>query len=215
MVDLLARAGPLLVQGTLATIGIGLTAFALALPFALFLALARLYGPRWGGWSVRFFVSFFCGTPLLVQILLLYYGLPNVGVVLPAIPTVILALVMHSGAYMSEDCRGAISAVVVQQWDAGRALGLGFVQTLMLVIVPQALRSAVPTLGSRFIAMMKETSLASIVTVVELTRVAESVGAATFRYMEMFMIVAAIYWFISFLLARGQMFIERRLAHSL
>ncbi len=214
MIELIARAGPLLLQGTIATIGIGLVAYALALPFGLCLAIVRLYGPRWLSFNSRVFVSFFCGTPLLVQILLLYYGMPSIGIVLPAVPTVIVALMMHSGAYMSEDCRGAINSVSVAQWDAARAVGLGFGLILLLVVVPQALRNAVPTLGSRFIAMMKETSLASVVTVVELTRVAESVGSATFRYLEMFVIVAGIYWMISVMLERGQLLVEKRLARS-
>lgn len=214
MLDLTLRAAPLLVQGTIVTLMLGVTAFVLALPFALALACARLYGRPWLNWPVRGLISVFIGTPLLVQILLLYYGLPGIGIVLPAIPTVIAALVLHSGCYMAEDCRGAIGAVSREQWDAGKALGLGPRLTFVLVILPQALRSAVPTLGSRFIAMMKETSLASVVTVTELTRVAETVGAATFRYIEIFVIVAMIYWLISFGLARLQFGLERRLAVS-
>lgn len=214
MLDLAFRFAPLLLQGTAITVMLGVTAFALALPFAVLIACARLYGQPWLDWPARALISAFIGTPLLVQILLLYYGLPGIGIVLPAIPTVILALVLHSGCYMAEDCRGAIGAVVRDQWDAGKALGLGPRRTFLLVILPQALRSAVPTLGSRFIAMMKETSLASVVTVTELTRVAETVGAATFHYIEIFVVVALIYWLISFGLARLQFRLERRLAVS-
>ena len=212
MLDLVVRAAPLLLQGTVVTLMLGVTAFALALPFAIAVACAHLYGKSWLDWPSRALISAFIGTPLLVQILLLYYGLPEIGIVLPAIPTVIAALVLHSGCYMAEDCRGAIGAVARAQWDAGKALGLGPLRTFLLIILPQALRSAVPTLGSRFIAMMKETSLASVVTVTELTRVAETVGAATFRYIEIFVVVALIYWVISFGLARLQFLLERRLA---
>jgi cystine transport system permease protein len=148
---------------------------------------------------------------LLVQVLLLYYGLPQMGVVLPAVPTVIAAFALHSGAFIGEDLRGAIDSVDRGQWDAGAALGAKPHLVLLLIVLPQALRAAVPTLGTRFIGAMKETSLASVVTVVELTRVAEKVGSSSFRYLEMFVIAAAIYWLLSFTIARFQALLERRL----
>ncbi len=211
MIDLFVRAWPLLVAGTAATIGLGLVSFALALPGALVVALSRLYGAAPFRIVSRVFVSFMCGTPLLVQVLLLYYGLPQVGIVLPPIPTVIAAFALHSGAFIGEDLRGAIGSVDNGQWDAGAALGAKTSAVLLLIILPQALRAAVPTLGTRFIGVMKETSLASVVTVVELTRVAEKVGSSSFRYLEMFVIAAGIYWLLSFCIARLQALVERRL----
>lgn len=212
MLELFARALPLLVTGTLVTIGLGVASYLLALPIGLALAVARLYGHRLLAYPTRVLVSFLCGTPLLVQILLLYYGLPQLGIVLPAIPTVIAAFALHSGAFIGEDLRGVIGNVGRGQWDAGASLGLTPFRVLFLVILPQALRAAVPTLGTRFIGAMKETSLASVVTVVELTRVGEKIGSSSFRYLEMFVIVAAIYWGLSFLIARLQVWLETRLA---
>lgn len=212
MVELFQQALPLLVMGALVTVGIGIAAYLLALPIGLLVAVGRLYGHSVVCFLLRVFVSFFCGTPLLVQILLLYYGLPQIGLVLPAIPTVIVAFALHSGAFISENLRGAIAGVEQGQHDAGMSLGLRVPGVLLLVIVPQALRSAVPTLGTRFIGVMKETSLASVVTVVELTRVAESVGSSSFRYLEMFVIVACIYWLISFVIARIQRYVEQKIS---
>lgn len=212
MLDLLTQSYPLLIEATFVTCGIGIASYLLALVVGLAVALSRLFGNRWLQRLAAVFVSFFCGTPLLVQVLLLYYGLPQVGIVLPAIPTVIGAFALHSGAFISEDLRGAIAAVEQGQYDGGAALGLKSRYVLMLIILPQALRSAIPTLGTRFIGVMKETSLASVVTVKELTRVAESVGSSSFRYLEMFVIVAAVYWLISIAVERLQQIMEQRYA---
>lgn len=212
MVELVLRAWPLLLWGTLVTVAIGMASYALACIVAPALALARLYGPRPLRLAATLVVSLVCGTPVLVQILLLYYGLPQLGLVLPAVPTVVAGLALNTGAYMSEDLRGAMGAVPEGQWDAGASLGLRPSQTLLRVVAPQALRAALPTLGSRLVGLMKETSLASVVTVVELTRVAESVGSATFRYLEMFVVVAAIYWLVCAVIATAQAALERRLA---
>lgn len=215
MIELVSRAWPLLVTGTLVTIGLGLASYGAALVIGLLVALSRLYGSRPARLLSRIFVSFMCGTPLLVQILLLYYGLPQMGLVLPAIPTVIAALALHSGAFIGEDLRGAIDSVGQGQWDAGAALGAKPRLVLLLIVLPQALRAALPTLGTRFIGAMKETSLASVVTVVELTRVAEKVGSSSFRYLEMFVIAAGVYWLLSFAISRLQAFAESRLrAHE-
>jgi cystine transport system permease protein len=214
MIELALQAYPLLIKGTLITIRIGIASYCLALLVGLGVAMGRLFGRPVLKMSARIFVSFFCGTPLLVQILLLYYGLPQVGIVLPAIPTVICAFALHSGAFISEDLRGSIASVDQGQFDAGLALGFKTHQVLVLIILPQALRSSMPTLGTRFIGVMKETSLASVVTVSELTRVAESVGASSFRYLEMFFLVAGIYWIISILIERLQLVCEKRLAIS-
>lgn len=213
MIELVSRAWPLLVTGTLVTIGLGLASYGAALVIGLIVALSRLYGSRSARLLSRIFVSFMCGTPLLVQILLLYYGLPQMGLVLPAIPTVIVALALHSGAFIGEDLRGAIGSVGQGQWDAGTALGAKPRLVLFLIVLPQAMRAAVPTLGTRFIGAMKETSLASVVTVVELTRVAEKVGSSSFRYLEMFVIAAGIYWLLSFVISRLQVFAESRLTN--
>jgi L-cystine transport system permease protein len=153
-------------------------------------------------------------APLLTQLLLVYYGLPQLGIVIAAIPSVLFTLAVHSGAYISEDLRGGLQSIDKGQWEAGYTIGMTFRQALRRVIVPQAIRVVTPSLGSRFISMMKETSLASVVTVVELTRVAERVGSATFRYMEMFVIVAVIYWLINSVLSFLQAGLERRLRRA-
>jgi cystine transport system permease protein len=143
-----------------------------------------------------------------VQILLIYFGLPRFGINLDPIPAALLALTLFSASYLSEIFRSGINSVEQGQWEAASSMGMSYFQSLTRVIWPQALRIALPPLGSRFIALMKDTSLASTVTVMELTRVAEQIGATTFRYMEMYLMVGIIYWIINQLLTLLQVWLE-------
>ncbi|WP_420105509.1 amino acid ABC transporter permease [Herbaspirillum huttiense] len=141
-----------------------------------------------------------------------YFGLPNYGITIDPIPAALLALTLFSAAYLSENFRSGINAVDRGQWEAAWAMGMGYWKTLWRVILPQGLRIAIPPVGSRLIALMKDTSLASTVTVVELTRVADQLGATTFRYMDMFIIVGTIYWVINQLLTLLQTWLEEKLS---
>jgi cystine transport system permease protein len=209
--DLVSRAFPLLVRGFGVTVALGVSAAAIGCALGLATALARL----WGGRPLRAvaiaYVSVFRGTPLLVQILLVYFGLPQLGIRLEPVPSAILALSLNAGAYLSENFRSGFLAVDRGQWEAAYSIGMGHWMVLRRIILPQAIRVAIPPVGSRFISLMKDTSLASVVTVVELTRVAEQVGSATFRYMQMFVIVALAYWLANTALSIVQERVERRL----
>lgn len=212
--DLLARALPLLVEGLAITLLLGLTSFALGCILGMAVALARLSGNRVLGWLAVAYVSVFRGTPLLVQVLLIYFGLPQLGVVMEPIPSAIMALTLNVASYLSENFRAGIVAVDRGQREAAASIGMTGAQALRRVVLPQALRIATPPVGNRFIGLMKDTSLASTVTVVELTRVAERVGSSTFRYMEMFVIVAIVYWIVNTVLSVGQEAVERRMARA-
>lgn len=214
MLELVQRAAPTLLEGLWTTLWLGVVSFVLGLVVGFVVAVMRMFGPLPLRWLAGAFVSVLRGTPLLTQLLLVYYGLPQLGIVIAAIPSVLFTLAVHSGAYISEDLRGGLQSVDKGQWEAGYTIGMTFRQALRRIIVPQAIRVVTPSLGSRFISMMKETSLASVVTVVELTRVAERVGSATFRYMEMFVIVAIIYWLINSVLSFLQAGLEQRLRRA-
>lgn len=212
MLDLFLRALPLLQKAVLVTLGLGFSSFILGSILGMLITLARIsrFAPlRWFAFA---YVSLFRGTPLLIQLLLIYFGLPNLGLVIDPIPAALLALTLFSAAYLSENFRSGISGVDPGQWEAAWAMGMGYGRTLFRIILPQALRIAIPPLGSRLIALMKDTSLASTITVVELTRVADQLGASTFRYMDMFLIVGAIYWLINQILTLGQTWLENTLA---
>ena len=214
MWELFLRAYPFLLEGLYVTILLGVSSFVLGSIVGMVVALSRLsnIGPL--KVIAIVYLSIFRGTPMLVQIMLIYFGLPQIGIVLEPIPSALIALSLNVGSYQSENFRSGILGVEAGQREAAASLGMTYWQTLRRIVLPQALRIAAPTIGNRFIALMKDTSLASVVTVVELTRVAERIGSATFRHMEMFVIVAIIYWLLNSLLSLGQAMVERRLARA-
>ncbi|KAF1037442.1 MAG: L-cystine transport system permease protein YecS [Herbaspirillum frisingense] len=212
MFELFMRALPLLQKAVLITLGLGLGSFVLGSILGMLIALARISNVKPLKWLAFAYVSIFRGTPLLIQMLLIYFGLPNYGITMGPIPAAMLALTLFAAAYLSENFRSGISAVDKGQWEAAWSMGMSYPKTLGRIILPQALRIAIPPVGSRLIALMKDTSLASTVTVVELTRVADQIGATTFRYMEMFLIVGFIYWLINQILTILQTWLEEKLS---
>jgi cystine transport system permease protein len=212
MEELFLRSLPLLKSAVLMTLFLGLTSFVFGSTLGLMVALSRISRFRALRWLAFAYVSIFRGTPLLVQILLIYFGLPSYGVVLDPVSAALLALTLFSAAYLSENFRAGINAVDGGQWEAAMTLGMGYWQAMWRVVLPQGLRIAIPSVGSRLIALIKDTSLASTITVVELTRVADQVGASTFRYMEMFLMIGIIYWFINQILTILQAILESHIS---
>jgi cystine transport system permease protein len=212
MLELFMRSLPLLKSAVLMTVFLGLTSFVLGSTLGLLVALARTSSVRMLRGIAFAYVSIFRGTPLLVQILLIYFGLPRYGITLDPVPAALLALTLFSAAYLSENFRSGINAVDKGQWEASMSLGMGYWKAMSRVILPQGLRIAIPPVGSRMIALIKDTSLASVITVVELTRVADQVGASTFRYMEMFLMIGLIYWVINQILTVAQTILEGRIS---
>lgn len=211
MLELFLRSWPLLKTAVLVTLGLGLGAFVLGSVLGMGVALMRNSSVRVLRVVAFMYVSIFRGTPLLVQILLIYFGLPRYGITLSPVPSALIALTLFAAAYLSENFRAGINAVDPGQWEASQAMGMGYWTCLRRIILPQALRIALPSVGSRLIALIKDTSLASTITVVEMTRVADQVGAATFRYMEMFLMIGMIYWLINQVLTLIQTYLEGRM----
>lgn len=210
--DLIERALPFMGQAVLITLFLGISSFLIGSVIGLCVTLARLSVHRILRYLAIGYVSVVRGTPLLIQILLIYFGLPQLGLVIAPIPAAIAALSINGSAYLSENFRAGVLSVNRGQHEAAHSLSMSYTQSLRRVILPQAIRIAVPPVGSRFIAIMKDTSLASVITVFELTRLANMIGSATFRYMEMFLIVAFVYWLINAIFSAGQEVLERRLA---
>lgn len=214
MEELLVRAIPLLKLALVTTLGLGTLSFIFGAALGLLIALARISHARLLRATAFVYVSIFRGTPLLLQLLVVYFGLPYWGITLSPFAAATTALTLCVAAYLSEDFRAGLLAVDKGQWEACASLGMTYWKMQQRIILPQGLRISVPPVSSRLIGLMKDTALASTVTVVELTRVANLVGAATFRYMDMFLIVGAIYWVISQVLAIAQTFIEGRLVRK-
>ncbi|MCI0430228.1 MAG: amino acid ABC transporter permease [Rhodospirillales bacterium] len=186
-----------LIQGASITVYVSLVSIFYACVLALCGALARLSGSGPAFSIATFYISFFRGTPLLLQVYLIYLGLPQIGLTLPAIPSGVIALSLCYGAYMAEIFRAGIEGVPHGQREAARALGLKERLILWKIVLPQAMRLIVPPVGNQFIAMLKDSSLVSVMGVWELMFVARTAGRAEFRHLEMLITAAILYWILS------------------
>ena len=205
---------PTLLAATPLTIGFALAAMLLGLPLGLTVALLRLYAPAPLRQLAGLYVSFIRGTPLLVQIFVIYYGLPSFGLVLSPVQGGVTALTLNAAAYLSETIRAAILSVPRGQYEAAYSLGLSRIQTMQRVVLPQASRVALPSLGNSLIGLVKDTSLVSVITVVELLRSAQLVLARTFEPFGPYLAAALIYWAISSALEVVQRRLEVRLSRG-
>jgi len=210
--SLLALAWPVMLKGTGYTLLFAIASMVLGLPVAGLVTLIRVLNVRGLSRLAAVYVSAMRGTPLLVQIFLVYYGLPGVGIELSPITAGIMTLTLNVAAYMSETLRGAIAAVAQGQWLAGTSLGLTRRQTLRHVVAPQALRAAVPSLSNSLISLIKDTSLVSVITVTELLRSAQEVIAATYQPLPLYLAAAAVYWVLCQILEWVQRWYEKRLS---
>lgn len=203
--------GPLLWAGLVFTIPLTLISFALGLTLGLVTALIRLFGPRPLAAAVRFYVWIIRGTPLLVQLFLIFYGLPSVGILLDAFPAALIGFTLNIGAYTSEIVRAAISSVAKGQWEASFSIGMSWSQTMRRTILPQAARVAVPPLSNTFISLIKDTSLAAAITVPEMFQAAQRIVATTYEPLILYIEAAIIYLAISSVLSALQTRLETRL----
>lgn len=201
--------------------GIGYTLLVSALSImiasgiALVGALMRLSNNGAAFAISTFYVSFFRGTPLLLQVYLIYLGLPQLGIILDAIPSGVIALSLCYGAYMTEIFRSGIQTVPKAQTEAALALGLKSWQIMLKVVLPQAIRIIIPPTGNNFIAMLKDSSLVSAMGVMELMYLARTLGRSEFKHFEMLITAALIYWFISFLFELLQGRLEKHFGKSM
>jgi cystine transport system permease protein len=203
--------GPLLEGAIRGTIPLTLISFAVGLVIALLVALARLSRVRVLAWLARAYISVIRGTPLLVQLFLIFYALPSLGIVIDPFPSAIIAFSLNVGGYAAETIRAAILSVPRGQWEAAATIGLGPTLTLRRVVLPQALRVSVPPLSNTFISLVKDTSLASTIMVTELLRKAQEIAAPTYEFMTLYSLAAVIYWLICLVLSSLQGRLEKRL----
>ncbi|UOA21177.1 putative amino-acid permease protein YxeN (plasmid) [Sulfitobacter indolifex] len=196
------------------TLFMAVAGMVFALILASLLAVERVAKVPVLDWSVVLFISFFRGTPLLVQLFLFYFGLPQVLSFLTQIDGVtaaIMGLTLHFSAYMAESIRAAIMGVDRSQWEAAQSIGMTQGQLMWRIILPQAARIAAPTLVNYFIDMIKGTSLAFTLGVTEMMGAAQKEAAGSFLYFEAFLVVAVMYWVIVEVLSQGQKRLETHL----
>jgi cystine transport system permease protein len=210
--DLFATSlGPIVQGALLGTIPLALVSFVVGLVIALVVALMRLSRRRVVSAVARGYVSVVRGTPLLVQLFVIFYGLPSIGVVIDPWPSAVVAFSVNVGGYAAEVIRAAILSVPKGQWEAAYMIGMSRRLALRRIILPQAARVSVPPLSNTFISLVKDTSLASLILVTDLFRRAQEIAAFSQEFMLVYLEAALVYWVICLGLSVAQGRLEKRL----
>ena len=210
-IELIKSAIPLLIAGAGITVEITALSVFFGMLIGIIVALARLSDFKILRWLGNVYVDFIRGTPLLIQIFLVYFALPSIiGHRVDAFFAAISACSINSGAYVAEVFRGGIQSIDVGQMEAGRSLGMTWWQTMRYIILPQAFKRIIPPLGNEFIAMLKDSSLVSVIGFEELTRRGQLIIARTYASFEIWMAVAIMYLILTFTVARLTGILERK-----
>ena len=196
-------------DGAVFTLWLSAVSMALSLVIAVFGALARTSGPAWLRTLVAAYVEVIRNTPFLVQIFLIFFGLPVIGIRLDANEGALIAMVLNGSAYTIEIVRAGIEAIGQGQVEAGRALGLHTLSVFRLIVLPQALRAVVPPLGSQFILLMLNSSIVSVIAADDLTSAGQDVAGRTFRSFEAYIAITIIYFVLSMIFSGAFAAIER------
>ncbi|HVH94498.1 MAG: amino acid ABC transporter permease [Nocardioidaceae bacterium] len=202
---------PIVKGAVIGTIPVALASFVLGLALGLLVALMRLSRVSAVSGLARAYVSVIRGTPLLVQLFVIFYGLPSVGLTISPWPSAIIAFSLNVGGYAAEVIRAAIQSVPKGQWEAAHMIGMSRRLALRRIILPQAARVSVPPLSNTFISLVKDTSLASLILVTELFRQAQEIAAFSQAFMALYLEAAIVYWVVCLFLSGGQSLVERRL----
>jgi polar amino acid transport system permease protein len=213
--DFVVRSGPVIVlQGAPITVLVSLLSILFATILAVLGALARISRNPMLNAVGSFYVSLFRGTPLLLQIIFIYFALPQLDIILDPIPSGVAALSLNYGAYMTEIFRAGIQAVPGGQREAAQALGMPEPLVMRRIVLPQAVRIVIPAIGNEFIAMIKDSALVSIITVHETLFLAQRLGRTAFQPLTALLIAGAVYWTLTIIFSLFQERLERRLAKS-
>lgn len=205
---------PILITGIKVTIPLTLIVFFLGTLLAVLVAIVRINKVKILSQLAGIYVWIIRGTPLIVQLFIVFFGLPKLGIIIPAIPAAIITFTLSVGAYSSEIVRSSILAVSRGQWEAAEALGFNYFQMMVKIILPQATKIAIPPLFNSFIALVKDTSLASTITVTEMFLVTQRITARTYEPFVLYIEVGLIYLMFCSVLTWLQSNIEIRLSHT-
>ena len=203
------RSLPFILSGLRYTVLIALASMTIGMVLGLIVALARMSKRPVLTVPARLYISFMRGTPVLVVLFVLYFGLPTLGVDLPAVWAATLGFGVNSAGYIAEIDRGAIRSVPQDQWDVAASMGMRKSEMLRLVILPQAVRVAIPPLSNVMLDLLKATSLASVITVQEILLNSKIVAGRTFDSFTMYITAALVYWSVSSLFGLAQHYLER------
>lgn len=204
--------GKILLPGLTMTLPLTAISFALALIIAVAASLVQFANVRVLKQLARFYIWVIRGTPLLVQLYVVFFGLPNVGITLEPFPAAIIVFSINTGAYAAETVRAALEAVPVGQIEAGECVGMSYLQVMRRIVLPQAMRTAFPSLANSLISLMKDTSLAANITVTEMFMATQRIAARTYEHLALYIEVALIYLLFSTVLTKLQRVGEKRLS---
>ncbi len=203
--------GKIFVAAIQVTIPLTIIGFTLAMVIAMIMAMVQYARVPVLRRIARIYIWIFRGTPLLVQLFLAYYGLPKVGIVLDAFPCAVIVFALNEGAYCSETMRSALESVSEGQMEAGYCVGMNYLQIMRHVVIPQALRTAFPPLSNSLIAMLKDTSLAAVITVADMFMTAQRIVGRTYEPLWLYSEVALVYLLLSTILTIIQNICEKKL----
>jgi amine acid ABC transporter, permease protein, 3-TM region, His/Glu/Gln/Arg/opine family len=214
----------LFTKGAITTLLISLITVAFAMVFGSIFALMKLSSFAPFRWIANVYVEFIRGTPLMVQIAMVFYGLPYLGINLPGITIFgmdferllsgVLALTINSSAYVCEIVRGGILSIGKGQMEAARSLGFDKTRAMMLVVMPQAIKNILPSLGNEFVSLIKNSSQASVIGIAELMYISDTIRGISFKPFEPLVIISIIYFILTFVVSLIFKAIERRMARS-
>lgn len=202
----------MLLPGLTMTIPLTAISFSLALVIAVIAAMIQVAKVPVLKQLVRFYIWVIRGTPLLVQLYVIFFGLPNLGIILEPFPTAVLVFSINEGAYCAETVRAAIESVPQGQMEAGACVGMSWLQTMWHVVLPQAFRTAFPSLSNSLISLLKDTSLAANITVMEMFMVTQRIASRYYEHLALYIEVALVYLLFCTVLTRLQAFCEKKLA---
>lgn len=208
---LISSFGEILTQGVFVTIPLTIISFIFAMIIALITALVQVANIKVLKQVARFYVWIIRGTPLLVQLFIVFFGLPSLGIIVDAFPSAVFVFSINTGAYASETIRAAIESIPEGQMEAGYCVGMTYMQIMRRIILPQALRTAFPPLSNSLISLVKDTSLAASITITEMFMVAQRVAARTYETFALYCEVALIYLIFCTVLTKLQTICEKKL----
>ncbi|QJQ96110.1 MULTISPECIES: amino acid ABC transporter permease [Halomonadaceae] len=215
MLEILFNHYPALLRGLATTLTVSLSAIALGLMLGVLLAFGLTSRSRWLRWPCGLYRSFWRGTPILLQLLLVYYLLPETGIEVSPMSAAILTLTLNTAAFQAEIFRSGIAHIPQGQVEAARMAGISRWQTRRCIVMPQVFRLTLPPLTNEVITILKNSSLISVIAVTELMRVSEQIASRTFQPLETYLAAALLYLAVNLVLARLSAYLERRTAGGL
>ncbi len=205
---------PLLLKGTIITIELTVFSLAISLVIGLFVAFARISDNKLLNKAAGFYISIIRGTPLLVQLMYVYFVLPEIGIKLTPFMAALIGLSIYEGAYLAEIFRAGIHSVGKGQLEAAYSIGMNYSTAMRRIILPQAIKNVLPPMGNSAILLLKNSSLAAVIAVNELMHTGEMLASSTFRNLEIFTLVAIIYWLLHFPMAKFVDSLERKMSYD-